>query len=146
MKEFTTAVEATTADPSTGEVQPLTTKIDGEQVWFTTASVGQVSMAIAAGYAGSQSESIATLINLFFGLITNPPTPHDGRSVQGRPAQAVKAHFRHRLFDQTDDFGPTVIAQVIHWLVEEWSADPTQPSSDSTPTRDSTGELSTTSP
>lgn len=138
MKEFSTAVRATTPEPGSTDVRPLTTKIDGEQVWFRTASVGQISMAISAGYAGDRSESIATIINLFFGLITDPPEGEDGSG-----KHVVTAHFRHRLFDVNDNFDPMVMSQVLQWLLEEWSADPTQPSSGSTDTPLPTGAGST---
>lgn len=54
------------------------------------------------------------------------------------------AHIRSRLDDPEDPFGyDNPIEDIIEWLFEEASARPTEPRSDSTGSRDSTGNSST---
>jgi hypothetical protein len=52
------------------------------------------------------------------------------------------AWLRNRLLDKDDDFGLPTIQEIIEWLLEEWSANPTQSSSASTRSRNSGGPRS----
>jgi hypothetical protein len=67
-------------------------------------------------------------VNLFFNLL------RDARDSD---------FFRTRMFDRADPFGANEIAEIVQALIEEWSGDPTQESSDSTQSPPSTGASST---
>jgi hypothetical protein len=111
-------------------------------------------MALATGQAGNLADSIAVTVNLFFNLLQdNPQTGATGNPKYnmdtGEPVwdvgskDRVATHFRHRLFDPDDEFGPEVIAEVLTGLVEEWSGKAQQSAESSSPTPPRTGSPST---
>jgi hypothetical protein len=128
MREFTTAAEAveTTGDTFGKEV---TIKIDGREVRFLPATEGQLAMVIGSD-AVPLMQKISTAINFFFGLV------RDGRDAD---------YFKQRLFDRADPFGAEQITAIVEALIEEWTGNPTQSSSDSTGSQDDTGAPSTPS-
>jgi hypothetical protein len=154
MREFSTAVRPAAESSDAETIKPVTIKIDGYTVTFRGANSGQISMALAAGHAGTMTESIAVVINLFFALLhDNPQTGATGNPKYnmdtGQPVWDVgsgarsASHFRHRLFDSNDEFGPEVISEVVRGLIEEWTGNPTQSPTGSTPGQGKTGSTST---
>lgn len=121
MREFTTAINADQPgedDESFGF--PIESKVDDYLVTFQPPSSGQIAMLFAISGARF-IEQAGTFINFFFSIL---------------PDENAKNHFRARLFDSEDPFGPTAISHIVRGLMEEWSANPTESeptSSDSPP-------------
>jgi hypothetical protein len=128
MREFVTAAKAVVED---GDTFGWDTErsIDGRTVKFLPATEGQMAMLLGSDIA-PMSERVSTGINFFFGLL------RDSRDAD---------YFKGRMFDRTDPFGSGEIAEIVQDLIEEWSSDPTQSSSDSTPSPPPTGASSTES-
>jgi hypothetical protein len=128
MREFTTAAKAVAEE---GDVFGWDTErvVDGRTIKFLPATEGQMAMMIGSDIA-PMNERVSSGINFFFGLL------RDHRDVD---------YFKGRMFDRADPFGSGEIAEIVQDLIEEWSGDPTQSSSDSTPSPPSTGESSTAS-
>lgn len=128
MREFVTAAKAVETE---GDVFGWDTerKIDGRTIKFLPATEGQMAMLLGSDIA-PMGERVSTGINFFFGLL------RDDRDAD---------YFKGRMFDRTDPFGSGEIAEIVQDLIEEWSSDPTQSSSDSTSSPPSTGESSTAS-
>jgi hypothetical protein len=126
-KEFVTSAQA---DRASGEVgRPITVLVDGEEITFEGATESQIALLIAATSATATNitSGIADVINFFFSLLSE----EDSRTL------------RHRLFDRDDPFDVENITDILMYLVEEWSARPTQSPSDSTPSPNSAGQKST---
>jgi hypothetical protein len=154
MREFTTAVASAAVAEDADVAEPITTRIDGQMITFRGANAGQVSMALAVAQAGTLVDGIGTIINLFFNLIQdNPKLGVSGKPVYnletGKPvwdvgsAAVVASHFKHRLFDMTDPFGPEQVSEVMTALLEEWTGKAQRSASASSPTRQETGSTST---
>lgn len=126
MREFTTAAKAVIDDGDTFGHE-ITTKVDDYEVTFMPCTEGQLAMLLGTDGVPI-NEKIATAINFFFGVLK------DARSVD---------HFKQRLWDRSDPFGPSEVSEIVQDLIEEWSANPTQSSSDSTGSPPSTGASST---
>lgn len=128
MREFVTAAKAVAED---GDTFGWDTErvVDGRTIKFLPATEGQMAMMLGSDIA-PMSERVSSGINFFFGLL------RDDRDAD---------YFRSRMFDRSDPFGSGEIAEIVQDLIEEWSSDPTQPSSASTPSPPSTGESSTAS-
>lgn len=58
--------------------------------------------------------------------------------------QETSAYLSDRLLDMDDPFELPQLQEIIEALIEEWSARPTEQSSDSSPSPDATGPTSTT--
>jgi alkanesulfonate monooxygenase SsuD/methylene tetrahydromethanopterin reductase-like flavin-dependent oxidoreductase (luciferase family) len=128
MLEFNTAINAdhpSEDDESFGF--PIETKVDGYLVEFQPPSSGQVAMLFAISGA-KFIEQAGTFINFFFSVL---------------PDEQTKAHFRARLFDASDQFGPSTIAEIVKALMEEWSANPTEEGSGSPDSPPPSGAKST---
>lgn len=128
MREFSTAAAAVETDGDTFG-KDVTIKIDGREVRFLPATEGQLAMVLSTD-AMPVMQKISVAINFFFGLI------RDGRDAD---------YFKSRLFDRADPFGAESISEIVTALIEEWTGNPTQSSSDSTPSQDDIGAVSTPS-
>lgn len=128
MREFTTqAQEAAARENDFGE--DITIKYDGREIEILAAGEGALAMLLASDGAPLTSK-IAASINFFFSILKNS-TDED--------------YFKQRMFDRDDPFGGNEVAELVQGIIEEWTADPTQSSSDSTGSLDRTGESSTES-
>ena len=126
MREFVTAAKAVETEGDTFG-RDTTVKIDGRDIRFLPATEGQMAMLLSTDMLPT-TDRISIGVNLFFNLLRDD-TDSD--------------YFRQRMFDRKDPFGAGEIAEIVQGLIEEWSGDPTQESSDSTPSPPSTGASST---
>lgn len=127
MREFITAAEEA-AEADDGDLgREITIKVDDREVKILPAVEGAVAMLMAADSVPIQ-QKVSTSINFFFSILA------DDRDVD---------YFKQRLFSREDKFGGSEIAELVQMILEEWTGDPTQSSSDSTGSLDSTGESST---
>lgn len=129
MREFTTAARAAADQYEDDFGEPITIKIDGREVKILPASEGALAVLLASDGA-PLSAKVAASINFFFSILEDP---------------ADEDYFKIRLFDRNDPFGGGEIAEMVQGIIEEWTGDPTQSSSDSTGSLDSTGGSSTAS-
>jgi hypothetical protein len=124
IKAFTTAAKAD--GDEFGE--PITFPVDGHDTTFNPPTSGQISVAlIGASDMATSVEAAAATINFFFSLL-------DDEDV---------THYKRRLFDREDPFGPETIGELIEMLMEEWSARPTKQPTDYAPSQRSGGQRST---
>ena len=127
MKQFQTAVQAN-VEAKTGETLPdVQIEHDGRVITFVGPTTSELALIMSTDLA-SIGVQVSTTLNFFFGLIK------DVRDVD---------YFRRRLFDRTDSFSADGIVDILMYLVEEWSARPTQQPSDSSPQQQPTGSTST---
>jgi hypothetical protein len=127
LKSFTTAARSSEERALDG--LPVEVDIDGRNISFLPPSDGQFAIALAGtSDLNTTTEQAATQINFFFSLIERE---EDGK------------HLRRRLFARDDDFGIEMIADIITYLMEEWSARPTKQPSDFLPSQSSAGTRST---
>lgn len=131
IKEFTTAANAA-VDEDAGEVgASVTVSIDGREVTFLPPTSGQLAVTLAgSGDMASEMEQVASTINFFFSLL-------DDRD---------SAYFRRRLFKRNDPFDVDNIAELVEYLIEEWSARPTKQPSDYLASQRTAGPKSTERP
>lgn len=131
LKQFTTAARerAERPKPTEGFGRTIKVEIDGREIAFGGVSSGQM-LAMIAMEAQGETARIATIINFFFSIIEK---------------ESDRAFLKSRLFDPEDEFGEEIVSDVVIHVLEEWGARPTQPSSDSSTTQQSTGESSTAS-
>lgn len=131
MREFVTAA-AREEDDEDGK---LIFTHDGEEVVFFRPSSGQMALMMSLGVGVTSKskrggESVARFIALFMELM-------DGDT---------QDYFESRLLDRRDTFdldGEGGIFDIWEYLVEEWSARPTNEPSGSQPSRRATGKAST---
>jgi hypothetical protein len=128
MREFVTAAKAVEDEGDTFGHDTMM-RIDGREVWFLPATEGQMALLLSTDMLPS-TDRVSIGVNLFFNLL------RDDRDSD---------YFRGRMFDRKDPFGAGALAEIVQALIEEWSGDPTQGSSDSTGSPPSTGESSTAS-
>lgn len=130
MREFTTA--ARRAAPSAIEgAEPIEFNLDGDVFTAYPPSPGQLALLISAQADSREvTESIAAVIDFLNGILDED-------------AQAV---FRRRLLDREDPFDFDSVNEIVEGLIEEWSARPTQPSSDSPSLPKTAGSRSTAKP
>jgi hypothetical protein len=126
MREFITAAESAGDDGDTFG-HDLTIKVDGREVEIMPAAEGALAMLLASDAVPIQ-QKVSASINFFFSIL------RDSRD---------EDYFKQRLFDRADRFGGSQIAELVQGIIEEWTGDPTQLSSDSTGSLDSTGGSST---
>jgi hypothetical protein len=134
IKTFVSSAIVTSQDEDAANER--TTVIDDISVTFTLPDINQVILAnsMIEG-AASNIEAGAALINIFFGLIkpdeieSDPDDPED----DGEPVfvDFTARKLQTKMMNPKDPFGIEVIADVMTWLLEEWSARPTTPSSPS---------------
>lgn len=126
MREFVTAAKAVQDEGDTfGRDTDMS--IDGRTVRFLPATEGQMALLLSTDMLPT-TDRISIGVNLFFNLLRDD-TDSD--------------YFRQRMFDRKDPFGAGEIAEIVQALIEEWSGDPTQESSDSTSSPPPTGASST---
>lgn len=133
MREFVTAAEEAVAnqDDDANFGRDTVIKVDGREVRIMAVSEGALAMLLASD-SMPLHQRISASVNFFFAML------RDGED---------DSYFKSRLFDRKDSFGGSQIADIVEGVIEEWTGDPTQSSSDSTGSLDSTGESSTdTSP
>ena len=127
LKSFTTA--ARSAEENAFEAVPITVEIDEREITFLPPTDGQFAVALAgSGDLVDTATMASTQINFFFSLIEKKDDSN---------------YLRRRLFDRSDDFGVEMIADIITYLMEEWSARPTKQPSDFLPSQSSAGTRST---
>lgn len=126
MREFITAIEADDGDDESFGF-PIESTVDGYEVTFQPPTSGQVAMLFALSGARFV-EQAGTFINFFFSILPDDPS---------------RNHFKARLFDQTDKFGPGTISRIVKSLMEEWSVNPTDEEPDSPSSPPPTGSRST---
>ena len=109
---------------------PITFKVDGEEWKAYQPTSGQVAIwfSVSTDRASSQ-ERIAGIIDFFLGVLDDV-----GRHSASR-----------KLMDREDDFEIEQLMEIMSWLMEQWSARPTESSSASTPSRRTGGRKSTAS-
>jgi hypothetical protein len=123
VKEFSTAVNAA-LEPQ--ELVPF--MVDGVELHAYYPTEGQIAVATAAMTAYSKDyEKVAAIINFFVGVL-------DEKSHQ---------HLVGRLLDRNDTFGADEVNNIMEWLIEEWTARPTQSPSGSTASPSNGGRKST---
>lgn len=127
MKSFSTAGKHTSDDGFEG-AEPIQFELDG--VTYTayppTGAQFALFMASQASHA-SQADGIAAIIDFFDGML-EPET------------QRI---YRERLVDRDDPFDFDTVQEILEFLIEEWSANPTKSPQDSPQSPPKTGPRST---
>lgn len=139
------------------EAQEVTYPVDGRDVTFLKPDLNQVVLATALiETATSDVNAAATLVNIFFGLVKDDETyvGLDGEEID--EDSDLPEHYRFndytrrwlqsKMMNHRDPFGVEVIAEIMRALIEEWSANPTQGSSSSSPSRKPAGTASKATP
>lgn len=127
MKEFTTAA-AEAEKPEGAEDEGMEFSVDGVLCHCYKPNDGQLAFLMATtGRHSNEQEQIAGIINFFVAVLDDQS--HDF---------LVK-----KMLDRDDDFGILEVQEIMQWMVEEWTARPTQSPSASTPSRRSGGRKST---
>lgn len=125
MLEFTTAVKDT---EGVAEEEAIEYDLDGVLMTAYRPSGGQFAMLLAmTSKFSTDEEAVAGLVTMFVNI-------HDAEG---------QNHIANRLFDRKDPFDVDDVDRILRGLVEEWSARPTEPPSDSASTRRSSGPKST---
>jgi len=128
IKEFTTSAVASVDEDEGAVGSEVTVKVDGREVTFYPPTSGQLAVTLAgSGDMATEMEQAAATINFFFSLLEH------------RDA----TFFRKRLFDRDDGFDMDTIADLVSYLLEEWSARPTKQPSDFLPSQRTAGQRST---
>lgn len=124
MLEFTTAVKET----EDADVEVTEFDLDGVMCTAYRPQGGQFAMltAMTTQYSSDQ-EAVAGVITFFVNVL-------DDES---------KNHVVSRLFDRKDPFDIDDVDRILRALVEEWSARPTEPPSDSASSLPRGGQKST---
>lgn len=128
MREFITAAEAA-GENGEDFGSDITIKVDGRDVRIMPVNEGALAMLLASD-SMPVHQKVSAAINFFFSIL------RDGHD---------EDYFKQRLFDRRDPFGGAQVAEIVEAVIEEWTGDPTQSSTDSTGSPPSTGESSTAS-
>lgn len=124
LKSFTTALQDRTA----GDAIPF--EVDGVEMMAYRPDEAQFAMLMASvGRGSTDSDRVAGMINFLVNIIDPKGADH----LQKRLLTPM-----HR-----DPFGIEQIENIMEWLTEEWTGNPTQGSSASTPSLSKTGNSST---
>jgi hypothetical protein len=125
VKEFIIAAKEQTE----GEPETLEFKVDGTVLVCYPPSEGQLVLIMAAmsGVYNTEGEQAAIIINFLISLLNE-----DG-----------SRYVQRRLMDRKDEFGFENVMQILEYIVEEWTANPTKLLSGSTSSPDSIGGKST---
>lgn len=122
--------------PQGGAENERTVEIDGVEVTFMLPDLNQVVLATSMiEGATSNVEAGAALINIFFGLIKpeelvrEPDEDDDEDDGEIEYVDFGARELERKMMNPRDGFGIETIAEVMGWLLEEWSARPTTPSS-----------------
>jgi hypothetical protein len=123
-KEFTTAAQSVDVAPD----EMMDFKIDGVELHCFQPSNGQLAILLASiSNTQNWTHQVAGVINFFDAVLDDDSS----------------AYITRRLLDRRDPFGIDEVQNIIEWMVEEWAARPTPPSSGSTPSRPRGGAKST---
>lgn len=127
MREFTTAVAEKQKAPEEQE-KGYPFKVDGVALRCYKPNEAQLAIFLAStGRHSSDSQQIAGVINFFASILD----------------RASYNYIENRLLDREDDFGLKEVQDIIEWMIEEWTGNPTQSPSVSTGTPQSSGDSST---
>lgn len=124
-KEFALAVQETNGDVD--EKLPFTMQGDDTQLYAYLPTEGQLALVVGAMGDMAPEQQAAQVMSTFWSLL-------DEQSA---------VVLRRRLADRHDSFGIADVLNIIEWIVEEAAARPTQSSLASTPSRATSGHLST---
>lgn len=128
MLEFTTDLKAKTEEQEAVEADVIEFKVDGQILRAYPPTASQIAVAVAGtGKRVPFERKIQTVVDFFVRILDDEDA----------------AYVTERLLDRSDPFGLEQIEQIMKGLMEEWSARPTQPSSDSSATPPTTGSSST---
>lgn len=134
MKQFTTALAIAEADElknaeERDEEQPdLEFEIDGTLIKAFKPGDGQFGMfMLMTSKRATTEESVAGVIDFFLSMLDDESQNYVYR----------------RLMDRRDSFGIEKVRDIMMWMVEEWSGNPTHGPSGSTSSQPSTGPSST---
>lgn len=128
LKSFTTSAENVPEEERATAGKPITVKIDNRKVTFLPWDTNQFVLITAIIESGMRdTQLVAQLINVFFGMIED---------------ENDKRFLKSQLWDPKSGFTIATIAEILTYLLEEWSANPTGPSSGSSSSRASTGKTS----
>lgn len=126
VREFTTAVKAAVVKDTENE-GVTKFKIDGRECTAYRPEDGQLALLMATTASHSNMhEKVAGIINFFIAVLEE----RDHYYVTGR------------LLDREDDFGIEDVTAIMEHLIEEWSGNPTESPSDSSPSPRSGGQKS----
>ena len=139
------------------ESQEITYPVDGRDVTFLMPDINQIVLSTALiESAQSDIHAGATLINIFFGLVKDDETYVDLQGDEVDEDSDLPEHYRFndytrrwlqsKMMNHRDPFGVEVIAEIMRSLIEEWSANPTQGSSSSSPSPRRPGTASKATP
>jgi len=130
MRQFSTAGKQTSEETFEG-AEPLTFVLDDFEYTALPPTPAQFAVFMSTqAESRDVSDRVAGVIDFFDGLLT----------------EEARRTFRKRLLDRDDPFDFDMVQEIMEWLVEEWSARPTQPSSGSVASRTNTGRRSTAKP
>jgi hypothetical protein len=122
LKSFEVAAKAKQADEGT----PF--DIEGHKMLAYQPDEAQFAMLMAfVGRGSSDADRVAGLINFLIAILD--PKGAD--------------YLQRRLLDRDDDYGIEDVENLMEWLTEEWSGNPTRGQSASTPSPSTTGSSST---
>lgn len=130
IKEFAVAVKAKDDKATQFMVADTNNKGEPEPVTLTAFQPDEAQFAMLMASTGrgvSDMDRIAGIINFFVNILEED----DADYLQGR------------LLNRNDDFGIPEVEAIMEWLSEEWTGNPTQGPSGSTPSSKSTGPAST---
>lgn len=128
MKEFMSAVEDSLNEGDEG--QYIEFKVDGRTLRSYTPHEGQLTFMLAAMGRGQTTDAkFASIINLMMSTLRGDDADYlQDRLLERDPAKRLSVK---------------TIESIFEYLVAEWFARPTQPSSDSAPSPQSDGPNST---
>lgn len=131
MKSFSTAAKAALHERELPIGPDVSFTYDDREVSAHAPTGPQLAVFLAAfADTASMKASVTDSINFFHSRF--------------EPADA--SYFKQRLMDPEDPFEFEQVVELLGWLIEEWSARPTQSPSDSAPSRTATGTTSTDTP
>lgn len=132
MREFEAAVKATEEEEGV-DIPLIKRGVDGEVIERKVLKAyrpddAQFAMLMASTGRGSTLHNrIAGYINFFVNIFDEEDA----------------AYLESRLLDRRDSFGVEQVDEIMDYLAEEWTGNPTQLSSDSTPSPQTDGQKST---
>jgi len=127
MRSFTTAGKQTSEETFEG-AEPLKFVLDDSEYIAYPPTPAQFAVFMSSQAESRESQDhVAGVIDFFDGLLE----------------EEARRTFRRRLLDRDDPFDFDMVQEIMEWLVEEWAARPTKPSSDSPSSRTTTGPRST---
>jgi hypothetical protein len=151
MKTFSSSALASASGVGEDQGVESKTMIDDIEVTFLQPGVDQIVLMTALLENSTSSiHAGANLINIFFSLIKDDEVAVNisGEEVDDEDYDGpvytdyTSRRLQSKMMDRHDDFGIVVISDVMRWLLEEWSARPTTPSSPSSGSRAGRGSTS----